>query len=153
MLRHDLFCYGTLQIPAVMQAVVGRCFEGRDAVLTGFTAVQVRRADYPGLAPSPGRTAAGQLYFDLPPEALTILDRFEGRLYIRRRLTVRTLDGRRRGAWVYVIRPGREKCLTAAAWKRRTFMRRQFRRFMQRFVQDRRPVFDPQAGNRDQTVF
>jgi gamma-glutamylcyclotransferase (GGCT)/AIG2-like uncharacterized protein YtfP len=152
-LRHDLFCYGSLQIPAVMQAVVGRCFQGRTAELPGYAAFRVRHADFPGLARAPGQAVPGQIYFDLPPAALTILDRFEGRLYMRRRLTVHTRDGRRRGAWAYVIKPDRKTRLTAIPWKRRTFMQRHFRHFMQRFVQDRRPVFDPQAADSSGTVF
>ncbi len=144
-MRHDLFCYGTLQIPAVMHAVVGRRFKGRRAKLAGYGAFQVRRAEYPGLRPDPSRVTRGQVYFDLSPTELEILDRFEGALYQRRRLTVRLGDGRRRGVWTYVVRPARQRRLAPVLWNRRDFLRRRYRRFMQRFVQDRRPVFDPAA--------
>ena len=58
----------------------------------------MRRAEYPGIRRCPGRRTPGQVYFDLTATELAILDRFEGRLYTRRRLAVRTRDGRRRGA-------------------------------------------------------
>ncbi len=145
-MRHDLFCYGTLQIPAVMHAVVGRRFKGRRAELAGYGAFQVRRAEYPGLRPDSSRITRGQVYFDLSLTELQILDRFEGALYQRRRLIVRTGDGRRRGVWTYVVQPARQRRLAPVLWDRRDFMRRRYRRFMQRFVQDRRPVFNPAAA-------
>lgn len=147
-MRHDLFCYGSLQFPTVIEAVVGRRFRGRRADLEGYAAFEVRRAEYPGILRRPGRSTPGQVYFDLTTAELSILDRFEGRLYTRRRLTVRTRDGRRRDAWVYVVKPQRSKNLSAAVWDPREFKRHRFRRFMQRFVRDRRPVFDPQGRAR-----
>ena len=141
----NLFCYGTLQIPVVIEAVIGRRFQGRKAELDGFTAFEVRRAEYPGIRPTPHRTTRGKIYFGLTPGELVILDRFEGLLYQRRRLVVRTRDGRRRGVWTYVVKPGRYQRLTATLWRQRDFRRRRFRRFMQRFVVDRRNVFAPPA--------
>lgn len=128
-----------------MQAVIDRDLNGRAAALPGYAAFQVRRAAYPGIVRIPGHTTAGLVYCNLTPAELAILDRFEGRLYKRRRLTVHTRDGRRRGAWVYLVRPGHNNRLTPRLWRRREFMQHRLRRFMQRFVQDRRPVFDPQA--------
>lgn len=151
-MRHDLFCYGTLQIPAVIHAVVGRHFKGRRATLPDYTAFRVRRAEYPGLWRDPGQTTSGQVYYDLTPGELSILDRFEGRLYTRRRLRVRTCDGRRRAVWVYVVKPSRRRRLTPMRWDRHDFMRRRYRRFMRRFVQDRRPVFDPPVGTGNTTT-
>ncbi len=148
-LRHHLFCYGTLQIPDVIQAVIGRRFKGRRAEISGYGAFRVRRAEYPGLRPITHLKTRGRVYFDLTPAELSILDRFEGRLYHRRRLTVRFRDGRRRGVWVYVVKPARQRRLAPTLWDRRDFRRRRYTRFMQRFVRDRRTVFDP--GDSDTT--
>ena len=142
----DLFCYGSLQIPMVIEAVVGRRFKGRAAELNGYAAFEVRRAEYPGIRPTPHRTTPGKIYFRLTSGELAILDRFEGPLYQRRRLVVRMCDGRRRGVWAFAVKPGRYQRLTATLWRQRDFRRRRFRRFMQRFVDDRRDVFDPPAG-------
>ncbi len=141
--EHKLFCYGTLQIPAVIEAVVGRRFKGQAAALAGYAAYAVRGAEYPGIRSTPTHTTRGQVYFGLTPGELSILDRFEGLLYQRQRLVVRTCDGRRRGVWTYVVKPARNKQLSAALWCPRDFRRRRLRRFMQRFVTDRRHVFDP----------
>ncbi len=141
--RNDLFCYGTLQIPEVIQAVIGRHPRGRPAEIRGYGAFQVRHAEYPGLRPARGRLTVGRVYFGLTASELVILDRFEGSLYRRCRLAIRACDGRRRDAWVYVVKPARQRCLTPRPWSRRDFKRRCYRRFMQRFVDARRPVFAP----------
>ena len=140
--RSDLFCYGTLQIPAVMLAVIGRHPRGQPAEVRGYGAFEVRRAEYPGLRPTPRQITGGRVYFGLTATELAVLDRFEGQLYRRGRLTVLTGDGRRRGAWVYVVKPSRRQCLTPRRWSLREFRRRRYRRSMQRFVHDRRAVFD-----------
>lgn len=138
-----LFCYGTLQIPEVIQAVIGRHPRGCLAEIHGYGAFEVRQAEYPGLRPARGRITGGRVYFGLSASELTILDRFEGRLYRRRRLAVRTCDGRRRCVWVYVVKPARRRCLAPRSWNRHEFRRRRYRRFMQRFVYDRRSLFAP----------
>ena len=143
---HSLFCYGTLQIPAVIEAVVGRRFKGQAAALPGYAAFEVRGAEYPGIRTVPEHTTHGQVYYGLTLGELSILDRFEGPLYQRRRLVVHTRDGRRRGVWAYVVKPARYQQLTTALWCPRNFRQRLFRRFMQRFVVDRRDVFDPLPG-------
>lgn len=141
-----LFCYGTLQVPAVMQAVIGRPLRGVDAALPGFGAFQVLRAEYPGLLPSRSQTTRGILYGDLARDELAVLDRFEGPLYRRRHQIVRLADGRRVQAWTYMVRPGHYRQLTAVPWRLERFMRSQYPRFMKRFVLDRRGSYAGQAG-------
>lgn len=50
---------------------------------------------FPGvrLAGGSGRTVVGEVW-EVTPEALATLDRYEGQLYCRRTVTVRTADGR-----------------------------------------------------------
>lgn len=45
------------------------------------------------LARGTGRTVVGEVW-EVTPDGLAALDRYEGRLYCRRRVTVRTADGR-----------------------------------------------------------
>ena len=142
----SLFCYGTLQIPVVIEAVLGRRFKGRAATLPGYAAFEVRGAEYPGIRPEPDHVTRGQVYGGLTLGELSILDRFEGPLYQRRRLVVHARDGRRRGVWAYVTKPALHKRLTPLLWRQGDFKRRRFRRFMQRFVDDRRDVFRPPNG-------
>lgn len=139
--RRRLFCYGTLQLPTVLEAVIGRRLRGMRAALTGYGAFEVRRAEYPGLLRLPGQTTWGLLYENLSRPELNVLDRFEGDLYQRRHLVVRRVDGRRVQAWVYMPAAGRQRELTAIPWHLDRFRRSAYPRFMQRFVRDRRSSY------------
>lgn len=139
-----LFCYGTLQIPAVLEAVIGRSLDGGRARLSGFAAYRVRGEVYPGIARTTGGTTPGRLYRKVSPSELAVLDRFEGALYRRTGRVVTTPDGRRVRAWVYRVASGREAMLTRTPWRLREFMHGDYQRFMQRFVRDRRALYAPE---------
>jgi len=140
-----LFCYGTLQIPAVMHAVVGRSPRGLKALLPGYTAFRVRGAEYPGVAVAPGQATPGKLYRALSSGELQTLDRFEGPLYQRRSAPVRLADGRRCQAWIYLVAQAKTSRLSRQRWHLEVFRRTLQNRFMQRFVWGRRMVFHPPA--------
>jgi hypothetical protein len=53
-------------------------------------------------------------------------------------------SGRRIQAWVYVVVPGREKQVSTRPWQLERFLRTDYKRFMRRFVQDRRLLFAPE---------
>ena len=142
---HRLFCYGTLQIPEVLEAVIGHPLQGAHAVLPGYTAYQVRRAEYPGLVRSPGNKTYGRLYRDVTPMELNVLDRFEGRLYRRQPQVIVKDSGQRIQAWVYMVAPGRQKQVSAKPWHLDRFLRTEYRRFMRRFVMDRRVLYAPES--------
>ena len=141
-LRQRLFCYGTLQLPAVLEAVIGRRLQGVRAALAGYGAFRIRRAEYPGLLRRPGQTAWGLLYDDLSPAELGILDRFEGDQYERQTQSVQRVDGRRVQAWVYMVAAGQRGQLTAIPWQLEHFRRSVYPRFMKRFVRDRRFLYE-----------
>ena len=112
-------------------------------MLAGYGAFQVRRAEYPGLLRFPGQTAWGVLYDDLSLAELGILDRFEGGQYERRAHAVQRIDGRRVQAWVYMVAIGHYGQLTAVPWQLERFRRSAYQRFMKRFVQNRRFLYEP----------
>jgi gamma-glutamylcyclotransferase (GGCT)/AIG2-like uncharacterized protein YtfP len=98
-----LFAYGTLAFADVMEAVAGTAFSSEAAMLDGWARCRVREAVYPGVRAAPGATVDGVLYRDVGPRALARLDRFEGALYERRLLAVRTASGDACEAWTYVV--------------------------------------------------
>jgi gamma-glutamylcyclotransferase (GGCT)/AIG2-like uncharacterized protein YtfP len=103
-----LFAYGTLMLPAVMEAVTGRRFPGRAAVLRGFARHRLRGRLYPAAVEAPGALLQGRLYEGIDPATLARLDRFEGPLYERRRVTVEPAPGAGVEAELYVL---------AASWR------------------------------------
>jgi len=130
----DVFTYGSLQFPSVLGAVIGRVPRAERAVLEGFARFRVRGASYPGLVPEPGARTEGVVWRGLDLDALTALDRFEGRLYERLRLPVRTRAGATLRAHVYVVAEARRSVLGAEPWDPVRFEREQLAAFLRSYV-------------------
>ena len=127
-----LFCYGSLEFAEVMREVTGRSFAAEPATLDGFARYRVRDADYPGLVPEPGARTEGTLYRALDAASLAALDRFEGALYERRPLDVRTRDGGVAAAQVYVVREAQRHTLSSEPWDKASFAREHLTGFVRR---------------------
>jgi gamma-glutamylcyclotransferase (GGCT)/AIG2-like uncharacterized protein YtfP len=124
-----LFCYGTLELPAVMQAVSGQLPGREPAALHGYRRGLILGRDYPGIEPADD-CVSGTLYRSPGPGALQRIDRFEGSEYTRQRVTVRTARGNIR-AWAYLPRPGRAR-VGHLDWDPRRFERRELARYLRR---------------------
>ena len=138
----SLFCYGTLQVPAVMQAVTGRAHNGIPARLPGYARFCVKGADYPGIVLSKTHETDGILYDDISALELAVLDRFEGESYTRRMTRVLLEDGSWTKAWTYVITEGQEGQLTGQPWLLDRFLESGLGRFMRSYVEGRRKDFE-----------
>lgn len=97
-MNHLLFAYGTLLNPSVQRAVIGRELSGNNARLAGFRKSTFADGNevFPNLVPDPNGNVDGQL-LTVSDEELARIDRYEGDLYSRRRVTLN--DGTE--AWVY----------------------------------------------------
>lgn len=122
-----LFCYGTLAFPAVMRVVAGQLPEAEPACLPGYRCALLAGRPYPGIAPATD-SVRGLLYRNPGQLAMARLDRFEGREYQRRVLTVEQ-DGRQRRAWVYVPDP---RCahLGVRPWDAAAFARQHLQAYL-----------------------
>lgn len=96
--RHRLFCYGTLEFPPILEAVAGRRFPGRAAVLPGYRRLAVRGQVFPGIVAQAGAEVGGTLYRGLSNAHLRRLDAYENAFYRRRRSLASGVDLRRAGA-------------------------------------------------------
>ncbi|WP_280243532.1 gamma-glutamylcyclotransferase family protein [Nocardia abscessus] len=92
-----LFAYGTLQIPEVLSALLGRVPDSAPSKLTGWRAAPLPERLYPGLVQSDGNVAQGRTITGVTPEEWLLLDRFEDDVYELLRVTLD--DGR--DAWIY----------------------------------------------------
>lgn len=119
--RRRLFAYGTLVVPRVMEAVTGRVFAGRPAVLEGYARYTVAGASYPGIVAAPGARTDGVLYHGLDPEALAVLDRFEDAFYERRVVLVGDPGKPPVPAHVYVVPERHRGVLGPEPWRRDVF--------------------------------
>lgn len=94
-----LFCYGTLQFDAVLEALLGRIPSHTPASAPGWRAAALEGLVYPGLVASAvGNAAEGVLLTDLSNEDWKILDVFEDTRYDLREVTLST--GQR--CWAYI---------------------------------------------------
>ncbi len=94
----NLFSYGTLMWPEVLEAVIGRRLEGVAASLSGYVRLRVRGEHYPAVVPSARDEVEGVLYQNLNTDDFRHLDRFEGREYDRTVVRIGDVD-----AQVYVL--------------------------------------------------
>ena len=94
----NLFAYGTLMWPEVLESVIGRRLEGCPAVLDGFVRLRVKGEHYPAVVSRDGGVVEGIVYSGLSVEDFRHLDRFEGEEYER---MGRPVDGVE--AQVYVL--------------------------------------------------
>ncbi len=132
-----MFTYGSLEFPAVLRAVIGRVPASEPAVLEGFARFRVRDASYPGIVAAPGARTEGTLWRGLDADALSALDRFEGALYERLRLPVRTRAGATVQAHVYVVRAARRDVLGPEPWDKERFEREHLVGFLASYAPQR----------------
>ena len=130
-----VFAYGTLMFDEVMEAVVGRRFDGVPARLRGYERYQVRGQSYPAIVRREDGVTEGILFSGIDEETLARLDRFEGSSYQREWLALDT--GER--AWAYVVAPGNEPLLSGAPWNPEAFLREHGEAFLEgwgRFLEE-----------------
>jgi gamma-glutamylcyclotransferase (GGCT)/AIG2-like uncharacterized protein YtfP len=79
----NLFAYGTLMWPEVLEQVVGRRLSGEFAVLSGYRRLRVKGESYPVIVPSAADSVEGIMYRGLNAREIRRLDLFEGKEYCR----------------------------------------------------------------------
>lgn len=94
----NLFAYGTLMWPEVLESVIGRHLEGRPAMLPGYLRLRIKDEHYPAIIPKAGEQVDGRIYTGLSGTEFDHLDRFEGEEYDRMTVAVGADD-----AEVYVL--------------------------------------------------
>lgn len=131
MINQKLFCYGTLQDPAVFLRITGKTACYQTATLDGFVRYRVSGADYPGVISSghPNTPLEGLLVSRLGRQELKLLDAFEGELYERVLVPVES-EGRRHDAWLYVIKKRYKNRLSNDAWEFELYRERFLKRLL-----------------------
>jgi gamma-glutamylcyclotransferase (GGCT)/AIG2-like uncharacterized protein YtfP len=106
--KTNLFIYGSLRDPHIFESVCGMSFTHKrhkvnartlfaePAFLPGYRKVSPDNVYYYAVA-SPGSKIEGYVIYDLPAEAMAIIDKYEGKRYQRETVRVHTARGKRRG--------------------------------------------------------
>lgn len=116
--RANLFAYGTLERRSILRRVTGRQFAEREARLVGYRCFRLPGRPYPGIVPCPEAETWGTLYFDVPAEAIDLLDRWEDDFYLRRVVMVWAKGRGTCLAFAYVVPAHRTELITDLPWRR-----------------------------------
>jgi gamma-glutamylcyclotransferase (GGCT)/AIG2-like uncharacterized protein YtfP len=130
-LSGHLFAYGTLELAIVIEKVVGRRFEAREALLTGHARYLLARHPYPAVIEDLAGSVVGTVYFDVEAPAFARLDAYEGNLYERRELPVRVGSAVMQ-AQCYVLRGEFHALLSSSPWDRQQFERQHLASYLAR---------------------
>lgn len=115
-MKHNLFCYGTLMAPQIMQRIIGHCtLTHTPATLEQHGCFKVRNELFPGTKPETHRATTGVLYMGLTDPEITLLDQYEGQLYVRKQVTVSTTSGNQ-SSWCYLFNPEHYDQLLPDTW-------------------------------------
>lgn len=117
MTDNNLFAYGTLMSEAVFGAVTGVKAVPQPAMLDGFSCWSVKGEVYPAIVPDPTGRVDGVVYPTLTDPVWQRLDRYEGKQYTRRAVTVRLNDGTLLPALTYVWVSGEMAGLDRRRWR------------------------------------
>lgn len=126
-----VFVYGSLLVPAVVRAVLGRTPAAAPAALHDYRRCSLRGPAYPALLRAPGRCTRGAV-IELAPAELRRLDRYEDDFYIRRPVTVALDDGSSVRAQTYVLSARHRRLAGPRAWSLGTFASRHALRSLRR---------------------
>lgn len=114
--RFNLFVYGSLREPFILESVCGLSFTLKPsqaheahvlfaelAILNGHRRVSPDNVYFYAI-PEPSAKIEGFVIYNLPPEALREIDRYEGKLYERESVLVNTANGQVK-AFAYMASP------------------------------------------------
>jgi gamma-glutamylcyclotransferase (GGCT)/AIG2-like uncharacterized protein YtfP len=98
----NLFVYGILLSPQILEVVTGKRFESEPAVLSDFERFAVSGKAYPAAIASKKSVIKGILLKNVDNYSLEVLDEFEGDEYKKLSIKVATKDEKKHQALVYV---------------------------------------------------
>lgn len=128
-----LFAYGTLQVPEVLRALLGRVPAATPATAVGWRAAALTDRVYPGLVAMPGESVAGLLLTDLSAAEWRVIDAYEDDQYSLERIALR--DGR--FGWTY--RWTETATVADRAWSLADFRTRHLGSFLTRLTEPESP--------------
>ena len=132
MSKYNLFTYGTLIIPEVMQLVAGTVFESQTATLTNYQRFLVKNQVFPAITKATGNKVSGKVYLDVDSDSLSVIDIFESIIYNRLKLDVLTDTGSTLEAYAYVIKDDKKNLLSDQPWNELEFRNYHLQKYLAR---------------------
>ena len=128
---HNIFAYGTLMFPEIIQALTG--FENKPeiALLKKYSRFAIKKASFPGIIEDNNGEVEGMIYCDVDDRALVLLDWFEADIYVRNQVSVETRNGPVDG-FAYVVSEKHRNKLANVPWEPEKFIKKHGRKYTQR---------------------
>lgn len=119
----NVFAYGTLMAPDIMEIVSGRQLDSLEAMAKGYQRYLVHNEKFPGMVEQPGAQVQGVLYLDVSEPVLMRLDLFEGELYDRQEIEVFSHpQGQNVMAMTYLFKEEYSHLLSNSVWDFEEFL-------------------------------
>ena len=112
----NVYTYGSLMFPEVMEALTERIFKFEDLRLYGFKRFKLKEKKYPGVIENENAFLSGRVWFDLDRQSLEILDAFEDKIYQRRTVSIETGEKGSIDTYLYVVTPDYVNLLEKSDW-------------------------------------
>ncbi|MBK8501434.1 MAG: gamma-glutamylcyclotransferase [Saprospiraceae bacterium] len=121
-MQSSLFTYGTLMVPEIIQALLGRQPQAKPATLDGFRRYLLLDANYPGIKTQVDNRVSGLIYYQLSQNDLDILNDFEGEPYELKPVSATLISGEGVSTFAYIIKEQFENLLSDQDWSLEEFM-------------------------------
>ena len=118
----NVFTYGSLAIPQVMELVTQSEFQHEVSTLLGYERFLLRERTYPGIIENRGERTIGRVYFAVSDEALRRLDYFEDDCYTGEIVEPILDNGSTLQAFAYVVPSDQRRLLTNKPWDEKSFV-------------------------------
>lgn len=103
----NIFVYGTLLSPAILEKLTGKSFKTSEVILAGYKRICVKNRDYPAIIQQEGSKTVGLLIENMDDLSLAIISFYEGDEYEKKKVTVNS-DGKSTTALTFVWVKGNE---------------------------------------------
>ena len=103
----NIFVYGTLLSPAILENLTGKSLKTSSAVLSGYKRYCVKNCDYPALIRKDGSITNGLIIENAEDSTLAVLSFYEGDEYEIRKVIV-LLNGKPENALTFIWEKGNE---------------------------------------------
>ena len=130
----DLFVYGTLCFPEIVEKLTGKTFQSEQAILKGFHRRRVKNADYPAIVKNDYSEVKGILLHDIDDLSFQIINFYEGDDYCCKTLVI-SINGGFVNAKVFIW-DSDYNMLGHVDWDSNEFLKKSFKIYLEKVVPD-----------------
>lgn len=132
-MSNNVFVYGTLMLPQVVEALTGNLFTSKAAILNGYSRYVFKGKCYPGIVEDKTGCVEGVLYLNIDDRTLSIFDWFEAILYERCLLEIQIKDETIQ-TFAYIVLQKHQQKLNNLPWSLEKFIEEYSEEYVQKCI-------------------